>query len=88
MASSLADLTYEESLDRLRLTTLEERRKRGDLITLYKYMQGIECLDRENVLVKDESELRDHDKKLKKTRCRKDIKKYSFPYRCVDEWNR
>ncbi len=88
MSPSLADLTYEERLDRLGLTTLEERRKGGDLITLYKYVQGIDCTDRDNFLVKDEGELRGHDKKLKKTRCRKDIKKYSFPYRCVDEWNK
>ncbi|MCP3679688.1 MAG: hypothetical protein GY782_05260 [Gammaproteobacteria bacterium] len=88
MSSSLADLTYEERLERLGLTTLEERRKRGDLITVYKYIQEIEGTDRENFLARDEGELRGHDLKLKKTRCRKDIKKYSFPYRCVDDWNR
>ncbi|MCP3680120.1 MAG: reverse transcriptase family protein, partial [Gammaproteobacteria bacterium] len=88
MSSSLAELTYEERLERLGLTTLEERRKRGDLITAYKYIKKFECTDRENFLARDEGELRGHDLKLKKTRCRKDIKKYSFPYRCVDEWNR
>ncbi len=51
-------------------------------------MQGIERIDRKKFLVKNEGELRGHDKKLKKTRCRKHIKRYSFPYRCVDEWNR
>lgn len=88
MTPSLTDLSYEERLERLGLATLEERRRRGDLITLYKYMKGIEWTDRENLLVKDEGERRGHGKKLKKTRCRKDVKKYSFPYRCVDEWNR
>ena len=88
MAPSMTDLTYEERLNRLGLTTLEERRKRGDLITVYKHMVGMEKLDRDDWIVWDEGEQRGHGKKLKKTRCRKDIKKFSFPYRCVDDWNK
>ena len=88
MISSMTDLTYQERLDRLGLTTLEDRRKRGDLITVYKQMVGMERLDRDDWIVWDEREQRGHGRKLKRTRCRKDIKKYSFPYRCVDDWNK
>lgn len=88
MLPTLAELSYEERLDRLGLVTLEERRKRGDLITLYKYVKGLESTDRENFLVREEGEFRGHGKRIKKTRCLKDIKKYTFPYRCVEEWNR
>lgn len=88
MVPSLSGLSYEERLRSLGLPTLEDRRKRGDLITVYKHMRGIERLDREDWFVWNDDEHRGHGRKLKKTRCRKDIKKFSFPYRCVDEWNK
>ena len=78
---------YEERLQRLGLPTLEERRERGDLIMVYKHIRGMEKVDREDWMVWSEGERRGHGKKLRKTRCCKDIKKYSFPYRCVDIWN-
>ena len=36
MVPELEDLTYEERLKEMHLTTLKERRERGDLITIYK----------------------------------------------------
>ena len=38
MLLNLKDLTYEKRLKEMQLTTLKERRKRGDLITIYKLM--------------------------------------------------
>ena len=35
----------------------------------------------------DTGSTRRHSKKLKKERCVRDIKKYSFPHRVVDAWN-
>ena len=35
----LQDLTYEERLKKIQLTTLKERKERGDLITIYKLMK-------------------------------------------------
>ena len=40
----LNKLSYQERLQRLGLTTLEERRERGDLITVYKILTGKEKL--------------------------------------------
>ena len=31
---------------------------------------------------------RGHEKKLKRTSCKRDIKKYSFPYRSIEAWNK
>ena len=88
MVPELANLTYEERLKKLDLLTLEERRERGDLISLYKFTSGIDKLDRNDLVeIERTRELRGHRKKLKKGICRRDIKKYSFPYRSVEIWN-
>ncbi|MPC54191.1 hypothetical protein E2C01_048099 [Portunus trituberculatus] len=50
-------------------------------------MNGLEKLDRENLLIWDTSDTRGHGKKLRKDNCRRDIKKFSFPQRCVKVWN-
>ena len=47
----------------------------------------LEKVDRDDLIVQDERATRGHGKKLKKGACRRDIKKYSFPYRTVDVWN-
>ncbi len=74
---------------KLGLTTLETRRERGDLIALYRMQEGLEKVDREDLrsVVRDKMETRGNSKKLKKSICRRDIKKYSFPYRSITAWN-
>ncbi len=42
---SLRDLSYEERLKKLQLPTLTERRERGDMIMLYKCVEGIEKIN-------------------------------------------
>ena len=42
MAPELEELTYEERLKEMHLTTLKERRERVDLITIYKLMNNLE----------------------------------------------
>ncbi len=86
MPETLRDRTYEERLKKLGLTTLE-RRERGDLVALYRMQEGLEKLDREVLVVCDRMETRGNSKKLKKGICRRDIKKYSFPYRSITAWN-
>ena len=72
----------------LGLTTLEKRRERGDMIMMYKCVRGIERVDRDEFVVRDEGRTRGHSYKVKKDRCRADVKKYRFPYRCIDKWNK
>jgi len=45
MVFGLKKLSYEQRLRRLNLTTLEERRKRGDLIEMYKLLTQKENVD-------------------------------------------
>ena len=42
MVAELEDLTYEERLKEMHLTTLKEKRERGNLITIYKLMNNLE----------------------------------------------
>jgi hypothetical protein len=56
----LANLSYHERLVQLRLTTLEVRRKRGDLIQMYKYAKGIDRIQFVNPPVFRENITRSH----------------------------
>ncbi len=41
----LANIKYCDRLEKFNLTSLEDRRTRGDLITQFKIMNGIEVVD-------------------------------------------
>ena len=45
MVYGLNDLTYEQRLRRLDITTLETRRRRGDLIEAFKIIKGFDKVD-------------------------------------------
>ena len=89
MVPELKDLTYEERLTDMGLLTLQDRRERGDLITLYKILSGIERIDNEElmVVVGEVSRTRGHSKKIRMSKCVRDTRKYSFPHRIACTWN-
>ena len=90
MVLELKDLNYEERLEEIGLPTLQVRRERGDLITMYKLVNKMEKVDRQDLVQHIEEgtrRTRGHQKKIRKSRCTGDIKKYSFPHRTVDIWN-
>ena len=51
MVPELSELTYEDRLREMGLPTLQDRRERGDLITLYKIANGIEKLEEQNLVM-------------------------------------
>ena len=69
--------------------SLEDRRERGDLITLYKIVNGMEKMDKQDLVMmtEDQGRTRGHSKKIRKRQCVKDIGKNSFPHRTVEKWN-
>ena len=70
------------------LPTLQDRRERGDLITLYKIVNGIEKLDKQNLVMMEETrQMRGHSRKIKKSWCLKDTKKQFSTQNCGHlEW--
>ena len=54
MVPELRELTYEDRLKKMGLPTLQDRREREDLITLYKVVNGMEKLDTPNLVMMEE----------------------------------
>ena len=94
LVPALRHLPYEERLERLGLTTLEERRKRGDMIETFKIIQGFERVDpgyffqmRRDVVGRDEGVERGHHLRIFKKRTRTEKYRKFFNNRVVDLWN-
>ena len=86
---SLKNMLYEDRLEELNMFSVEYRFLRGDMIETYKILTGKSGIRHNGLFEIDKSERnRGHHLKLKKQRCRLDIRKYSFSHRVVDEWNK
>ena len=81
--------SYEKRLQYLGLTSLCQRRKRGDMIEVYKLLTGKERIDSEQFfqLASTEHGLRGHSLKLATTRSRLEIRRNFFSSRVVKDWN-
>ena len=53
----LEDLTYEERLKEMHLTTLKERRERGDLITIYKSLNNLQKTEKKDLILRWKGEV-------------------------------
>jgi len=62
----------------LGLMSLETRRVRGDLIEVFKFLNGSYTVDADIFLEYDKGNRRGHSKKLFKRRSKLDIRKYVF----------
>ena len=85
----LKKLAYGDRLKRLGLTTLETRRKRGDLIETYKILTGKENIESNKFfwLSDNAHNLRGHSMKISVKRSRLNVRKFSFSQRVVPQWN-
>ena len=89
MIHNVRNLEYKERLKTLGLHSLERRRLRGDMIEEYKWVNGINKRDINDVLkLNQDQRTRTNGFKLEKSRFKKDIGKYWFGNRVVDMWNR
>ena len=93
--------TYEEKLKAVGLTTLCERRVRGDMIQTYKILHGIDDVDagtwfsrvsefhqktRQAVSVESDGHV-EEEMTLLKPKARLDVRRNFFSCRVVDPWN-
>ena len=80
---------YTVRLKLLNLTTLERRRKRGDLIETYKIITGNEDIESESLFTVADNVygLRGHQPRLYKQPCRLNLRKNFFTQRVVNDWN-
>ena len=80
MVPEMDELTYEERLKEMHLTTLKERRERGDSITIYKLMNNLEESDKKDLILRRKRKAGNLSgyKKLQKGTCLNHTKKVQF----------
>ena len=83
------NLCYKDRLKKLGLTTLEVRRRRGDLIQTYKILTGKDKLDVNKFFQMNQQiqTTRGHPLRITKQHCRLHIRKHTFSQRVINDWN-
>ena len=88
MIKGMRNLPYRERLRRCKLMTLEERRRRYDLIEMFKIMKGIYKVDKTKLFEVNEDSTRGHNMKIRKKYSRLNLRKNFFTQRIVNDWNK
>src|SRR2546425_10006650 len=89
MISECSKLSYEDRLKITGLSTLEDRRNRGDLIEVFQILKGFSKVDyRHFFQLVYNSKTRGNKYKLVKSSSRLDIRKHFFSQRVVNDWNK
>jgi len=84
MIRGLEHLSYEQRLRELGLSSLEKRRMRGDFMAAFQYLKGAYRKGGENIFSRACCDrTRSNGLKLRKGRCRLDIRKQIFTRRVV-----
>ena len=89
LVSKLRNKEYEDRLKDLKLTKLEDRRIRGDMILTYRLLNGKEDLDYRKffVLSGTRYDLRCHSRKLVRTFEHLNVRRNFFSKRIIEKWN-
>jgi len=89
MLHGFHNLKYHEKLSQLGLTTLKNRRLRGDLIETYKLLTNKEDIDSQQFfqLTEDPYQLRGNNRRIYNVRSRGEIRRNLFSQRVIDHWN-
>ncbi len=87
LIKELRGTSYEERLVKLGLTTLENRRLRGDMIEVFKIIKGFDNVPVNTLFELSSCSLRGHSLKLYKDSFKTNIGKFSFANRVIQDWN-
>ena len=86
---SLRNKSYEQRLAACDLFSLEKRRRRGDMIQVFKILNKIDNVQEENYFQRnDDPRTRNNGFKLKGKRFQTNVAKHYFTNRVVEDWNR
>ena len=90
LVQTIENLPYSERLKELDLYTLEQRRHRGDMITVFKIVKGIMDIDMSKLFeFADYNRTRGHQYKLKMPKtCNTNIRQNFFSQRVLLPWNK
>ena len=80
-------ISYNDRLRTLKLPTLYFRRYRGDMIETYKIVTRKYDIDPESLFIFNKDPTRGHPYKLYKRHSNRDVRKYFFSQRVVNQWN-
>ena len=84
----LREVPYKDRLVALRLPSLHYRRRRGDMIQVFKILKGIDRIDPGRFfMVSDQAITRGHSLKLLKQRCGSSLRQSVFGQRVINDWN-
>ena len=80
-------LSYTERLTALGLPSLQFRRRRADMIEVFKIISGLDRIGADKFFAFNTSKTRGHSKKFFKPFSRLNLRKNSFSQRVVNDWN-
>ena len=88
LVDELRDKPYKERLKALKLPSLIYRRRRGDMITMFKLQKGLVRVDLEELFKPLEfSKTRGHQYRVHKGKAIKQQRIFSFSQRVINSWN-
>ena len=92
LVHSIKNEPYDKRREKLGLTTLEDRRFRGDLIQVFKIVHGLENIDRSKFFKFSRGGPNPHDTRAHNFNIARTVYKHKsrqdfFDYRVIDAWN-
>ena len=87
MIYAIRNHSYTDRLKALNLPSLEYRRRRGDMIQVFKIVHGLERIPSDAFFVRDAGITRGHSLKLSKPRCLTKLRQEVFSQRVISDWN-
>ena len=76
-----------ERLRALNLPSLEYRRRRGDMIQVFKIIHGLDRIPSDTFFEHSSANTRGHSLKLTKHRCLTKLRQDAFSQRIINDWN-